>query len=125
SVPVLGLLYGMLLLLGFPVAGLPAAIRTLAYPSILELLVVISVAWLGATFFLLPVVGGRLLMRGLRPVWYPLWDATYLLCWFYGKIVAISPLRMLAGSPLLPPYLRLLGAKVGRDCHFTSARIGL
>jgi hypothetical protein len=32
---------------------------------------------------------------------------------------------LLAGSPLLPPYLRLLGAKVGRDCHVASAGVGL
>jgi non-ribosomal peptide synthetase-like protein len=73
----------------------------------------------------LPVVGGRLLMRGVRPGWYPLWGATYLRYWFYSKIVALLPLDLLAGSPLLPPYLRLLGAKVGRDCYLASALVGL
>ncbi len=127
SLPVLGLLYMVLLLLRFPVSGLSTAISTPVHPSSLELLAIaiVWVVWFGATLFLLPVVGGRVLMRGLRPGWYPLWGATYLRFWFYGKILALSPLGLLAGSPLLPPYLRLLGARVGRGCQLSSALVGL
>jgi non-ribosomal peptide synthetase-like protein len=81
-------------------------------------------AWFVLTLFLLPVVGGRLALAGVRPGWYPLWGFTYLRFWFYGKIAALAPVAMLTGTPLLAPYLRLLGAKVGRHTH-VSGRIDL
>jgi non-ribosomal peptide synthetase-like protein len=125
SVPLFGLLYAVLLLLHLPVSGLLTGIGPLAQPSSLELLALafVWVLWLVVTLFLLPVMGSRLLMRGVRPGWYPLWGATYLRWWFYGKVLALSPLGLLAGSPLLPPYLRLLGAKVGRNCHLASGSV--
>jgi non-ribosomal peptide synthetase-like protein len=54
-----------------------------------------------------------------------LWGFTYLRWWLYRKILALSPMAMLAGTPLLPPYLRMLGAKVGRHCHLVSAKMDL
>jgi non-ribosomal peptide synthetase-like protein len=39
--------------------------------------------------------------------------------------MALAPLGVLAGTPLLPPYLRLLGARVGRHCHLASAKIAI
>jgi non-ribosomal peptide synthetase-like protein len=125
SVPVLGLFYGVKHLLNVPIAELLTTNRILLPSAVLGLLVGSSVAWFVATIFLLPVLAGPLLMSGVRPGWYPLWGVIYLRWWFYGKLVALSPMRLLAGSPLLPPYLRLLGAKVGRDCHLASATIGM
>ena len=49
-------------------------------------------------------------MLGVRPGLYPLWGFTYLRWWLYRKVLALSPMAMLAGTPLLPPYLRMLGA---------------
>ncbi|TMD69800.1 MAG: peptide synthetase, partial [Chloroflexi bacterium] len=136
SIPALGLFYAVILLLrlnltGLPLAGLPEVIRDLPPPSILELLIGAVAAWFGITTFLLPVVGGRLLMHGVRPGWYPLWGVTYLRWWLYSKILtfsplgAPSPLGLFVSSPLLPPYLRMLGARIGRDCQLGSASIGL
>jgi non-ribosomal peptide synthetase-like protein len=75
--------------------------------------------------FLLPVVGTRLLTAGLRPGRYPLWGRTYLRIWLAQYLMARSPISTLSGSPLLAPYLRALGARVGRHCHIATAAIGL
>ena len=39
------------------------------------------------------------------------------------KLLQTAPIDLLAGSPLLAPYLRLLGARIGRGCHLGSGRI--
>lgn len=118
----LAMLYGMTLMTSIPVIGLHWAINDLWK---LVWLGVIEVIWLGLASFLVPVVVGRFLMLGVRPGLYPLWGFTYLRWWLYRKILALSPMAMLAGTPLLPPYLRLLGAKVGRHCHLVSAKLDL
>ncbi|WP_081789154.1 Pls/PosA family non-ribosomal peptide synthetase [Kutzneria albida] len=108
------LLYGWILLL-----GMPLVLFLYDNSAILP-----ALGWLAASYLLLPIVGGRLLMTGLKPGRYPLWGLTYLRFWLYGKVVGIAPLPLLAGSPLLAPYLRLMGARIGRDCHMSSV-VGL
>ncbi|MBV9019961.1 MAG: amino acid adenylation domain-containing protein [Ktedonobacteraceae bacterium] len=122
TAPLLGLLYAVSLLLGLPTSGLLTGSSILAHHSGFELLAS-TVVWFGVTIVLLPAVGGRVIMRGVRPGWYPLWGVTYLRWWFYNKVLALSPVSLLAGSPLLPPYLRLLGARLGRDCHLATGSI--
>ncbi|MEK8171645.1 hypothetical protein NKH77_26115 [Streptomyces sp. M19] len=56
----------------------------------------------------------------VRPGRYPLWGVTYLRVWLCAKVLALSPLGLLAGSPLLPPCLRALGARIGRGCHLSA-----
>ncbi|MBO0781923.1 MAG: amino acid adenylation domain-containing protein, partial [Ktedonobacteraceae bacterium] len=127
SIPLLGFLYSILLLLRLPVVELPTPLNVMAHSSSHALLVAASM-WIVsfvAAIFLLPVVGGRLIGRYLRPGWYPLWGATYLLWWFYSKILAFAPLALLSGSPFISLYLRLIGARVGRHCHFSSAAISM
>ncbi|MBO0790922.1 MAG: amino acid adenylation domain-containing protein, partial [Ktedonobacteraceae bacterium] len=125
GVPLLGLLYSLMLMLRFPVVELPAPFNTLAHAS-LPVLIAAALSWIGVftvIFFLLPILGGRLLGRYLRPGWYPLWGKTFLLWWFYGKVLSLSAAGLLSGSPLLPPYLRLIGAKIGRHCHLPAGSI--
>ncbi|SHF89500.1 Pls/PosA family non-ribosomal peptide synthetase [Streptoalloteichus hindustanus] len=85
----------------------------------------LCVAWFVVTLFVLPVVVGRLVQRGIKPGWHRMWGRTYLRFWFYGKVAALAPVGVLAGTPLLPRYLRLLGAKVGKDCHLSTPTIAL
>lgn len=118
----LGAEYGMALLLSLPVLGLSMALRSW---DVAIWLIVITIVFVGACSIVLPVIVGRLLLAGVRPGSYPLWGATYLRWWLYRKIVALSPIGLLAGSPLLSPYLRLLGARVGRDCHFASGLLNM
>jgi len=109
--------YGMSLLVSIPILGLPMALRSwnIAIPLI------IATVLFGITLSaVVPLVAGRLLLSNVRPGRYPLWGWTFLRWWLYGKLMAFSPAGLLTGSPWLASYLRLLGAKVGRDCHFAS-----
>ena len=39
--------------------------------------------------------------------------------------MGLAPLDYLAGSPFLAPYLRLLGARIGKGCHLGTSKIWL
>jgi non-ribosomal peptide synthetase-like protein len=75
--------------------------------------------------WVLPVVGSRLLSIGLRPGEAPLWSATHLRVWTVQKLMSISPMTVLAGSPWAATYLRLAGAQVDDECHIGTADISL
>ncbi|MFF4406864.1 Pls/PosA family non-ribosomal peptide synthetase [Streptomyces sp. NPDC001262] len=120
SLPLLVLFYRLCVTLALPVDGIGGGpLGTLAHLGWGEF-VAVDLAWTVVDLVLLPAFAGRLLMAGVRPGWYPLWGATYLRFWLQGKILALSPAAVLAGSPLLPPYLRLLGARVGHGCHIAA-----
>lgn len=132
-------LYAWLLVLGLPAVVLlyrvflawDLAIHEPAPGGVLDRLtrlhlpgfIALEVGWIVASL-LVSLFAARLLMLGVRPGWYPLWGVTYLRFWLYGRMLAFSPLAFLTGSPLLAPWLRLVGARVGRDCH-VSAVLGL
>lgn len=79
-----------------------------------------------AVRWLVPVLLARPLAAGIRPGRYPLWGATYLRLWLLDVLLlGISPLRMLSGSPLMGPYLRLLGARVGPGTAIATGFVGL
>jgi non-ribosomal peptide synthetase-like protein len=60
--------------------------------------------------------GGKWLVAGrLRPGSYPLWGLTYYRWWLADRLVEAAPTYLLAGSSLYGWWLRLLGAKVGKD----------
>ena len=109
----------------FPVT-LPGTgpIAAVAHLGLLPL-TLLAIAWFWIVRAVLPIAGSRLIMRGIRPGWYPLWGLTYLRFWFYGKVTALAPMALFAGSPMLPSYLRLLGAKVGRNCHLATGLISV
>ena len=68
----------------------------------------------------LPILAKRLLIGRFRAGRYPLWGWFYCRFWLYRKIMSFSPLDVLAGSPLLPIYARLLGMKIGRRCQIAT-----
>ncbi len=51
---------------------------------------------------------------------YPLWGWYYFRFWLATSIEATVPVSYLAGTPLLNLYLRLMGAKVGRNVFIQS-----
>ncbi len=71
----------------------------------------------------LPVAAKWLLLGRVKAGHYPLWGWFFCRWWLVRKLLQTAPLELLAGSPLLPPYLRLLGARVGRGCHLGSTRV--
>jgi non-ribosomal peptide synthetase-like protein len=78
-----------------------------------------------ALHFCLPVILKWTLVGRFRPGRYPLWGKYYCRWWLVRKALDLSPLSYLAGSPLMPLYLRLLGARIGKNCHIATAQVHL
>lgn len=54
---------------------------------------------------------------------YKLWGAYYFRFWLADKLVNISPISYFAGTPVMNVFLRLLGAKIGKDCYINTSAI--
>ncbi len=50
-----------------------------------------------------------------RPGRYPLWGWYYLRWWFVERVLDLTPMGFLAGTPLMNAYCRLLGARIGDE----------
>lgn len=121
----LGVISLFLLFLGAPVAVIVGqSAGVLSIGSVWALVAVAPVVYVVARF-LLPVAGVRLLSRRIAPGDYPLWSVAYFRVWLTQGLLALAPLGTMSGSPLLPWYLRLLGARVGRRCQLASANLSL
>ncbi|MFB7663675.1 Pls/PosA family non-ribosomal peptide synthetase [Kitasatospora sp. NPDC056138] len=121
GLPALVVLYRLLVTWDVPVVGLgghgPLGVLShLRYSEFVPL----ELVWTLLDLLLIPAIGCRMLLAGVRPGWYPLWGVTYLRFWLYTRMLAMTPVGLLAGSPLLAPFLRLLGARIGRGCHISS-----
>jgi len=59
----------------------------------------------------------------IKPGRYKLWGSYYFRFWLADKLVNISPISYFAGTPIMNVFLRLLGAKVGKDCYINTSSI--
>ncbi len=84
--------------------GLSAAVALFFYPLIL--LTSIGVKWL--------VIGKY------KAGSYPLWGMYYLRWWIVTRMQKFSGVGLLAGTPMLPLYYRLMGAKIGKQVAIHS-----
>lgn len=93
--------------------------------SILLAIAVAAGVFLLATIFefALAAVGKWLFLGRLRPGRYPLWGMTYFRWWIADRLIEGAPVYMLSGSPLLVRWLRLLGARIGKDVHIGSVTV--
>jgi non-ribosomal peptide synthetase-like protein len=67
-------------------------------------------------------IGGKWLIIGrYRPGAHPLWGSYYFRWWLVSRLQALSGAGIFIGTPLLPLYYRLMGAKVGRNCALDTA----
>jgi non-ribosomal peptide synthetase-like protein len=114
-----GLSYLLAVLFALPFAGLLAD----GYHPLLALVLAGLIALPGT--LVLPFAAKWLLIGRFRSGRHRLWGWYYCRWWLVRKLLALSPLYYLAGSPFLAPYLRLLGAHIGRGCHLGSARLQL
>ncbi|MWL55348.1 peptide synthetase, partial [Escherichia coli] len=73
--------------------------------------------------FVLAIAGKWLVAGRLRPGSYPLWGTTYFRWWLADRLVEAAPTYLLAGSSLYAWWLRLLGAKIGRDAVIGSMTV--
>jgi non-ribosomal peptide synthetase-like protein len=65
------------------------------------------------------------LSKGLRAGDHPLWGGMHLRVWTIQKLMSISPLTVLSGSPWAVTYLRLAGAQIDEETHIGSANVSL
>jgi len=70
--------------------------------------------------FAIAAAGKWLVVGRLQPGRYPLWGMTYFRWWIADRLIEGAPVYMLSGSPLLIWWLRLLGARIGRDVSIGS-----
>ena len=50
-----------------------------------------------------------------KPGRYPLWGVYYFRWWLVGRLIALTHPKWLQGSPVMPLFLKALGAKIGPD----------
>jgi len=81
--------------------------------EVLALLLTYGVINIGT--FCVAVAGKWLAIGQTKPGRYPLWGAYYFRWWLSQRFVSMVHVKWLQGTPLIRIYLRLLGAKIGRD----------
>ncbi len=61
-----------------------------------------------------------LIIGRYKPGSYPLWGTYYFRWWLSGSIQSMAPIDFLSGTPLLNVFLRLMGARIGRNVHLAT-----
>ena len=56
---------------------------------------------------------------------YKLWGAYFFRFWLTDKIIHICPVTYFAGTPLMNIFLRLLGAKIGKDTYINTSAVSV
>ena len=64
-----------------------------------------------------------LIIGRYKPGVYPLWGSYYIRSWLAGGLQRVFNPAPFIGTPLMPVYYRLMGAKVGRNCALDSALV--
>ncbi|UEM24898.1 amino acid adenylation domain-containing protein (plasmid) [Skermanella mucosa] len=72
------------------------------------------------TLAALPVALKWLLVGRWREERIPIWSLGYFRFWIVKRLVQANPMVLFVGSPVYNAYLRMLGAKVGRDAVIFS-----
>ena len=119
-----GLLYALLAVLGAPVSLLMVAHRGSSALTItgLDLLMPLLVVLVS---FVVPLALKWTLIGRFQPGEHELWGWYFCRWWVVRKALDFSPLHFLAGSPLMPVYARLLGARVKRGCQIATPHLHL
>lgn len=65
-----------------------------------------------------------LIIGRTKPGRYPLWGVYYFRVWMVQRLVQTTSLKFLQNSPLMRAYMRLLGAKIGKDAMISDFEAG-
>ena len=65
-----------------------------------------------------------LILGRTKPGRYPLWGVYYFRWWLTQRLVPLVHIKWLQGSPAIVMFLRLLGARVGRDALISDIEVG-
>ena len=63
------------------------------------------------------------LVGRVRPQAIPLWSAAYFRYWLARLLVRFAPANAFVGAPLFNVYLRLLGARIGRNAVIATTNV--
>jgi len=74
--------------------------------------------WIAFSIFIKWVVIGK-----FKEGTYPLWGFYYFRFWLVKKFVDMTPINLMAGTPFIKWYFRLLGAKIGKNCYLGTDRL--
>lgn len=111
---------GILPLVGYFLFGRAWLLGHLSTARLVEWVVAIALlSWPAG--LLLSVAAKWLLIGRYRAGAYPLWGFYYFRFWLASRLQAGSGVGSLVGTPLLPLYYRLMGARVGRQCTLNTA----
>ena len=75
--------------------------------------------------FAIAILGKRVLVGNLKPGRYPIWGLTYFRFWLSEKLSTLAPIRFFHGTPWLNLYLRLLGARIGKNVFIDNLIVAL
>ena len=118
------LLYLLLATFATPYAlQLPTMAGGLSLPLLMAALAIFPLTLL--LRLLAPIALKWLLIGRFRPGRYPLWGWYYCRWWLVRKALGLAPLGYLSGSPLISLYLRMLGARVGKECFIGTPRLDM
>ncbi|WP_210493262.1 Pls/PosA family non-ribosomal peptide synthetase [Microvirga antarctica] len=70
------------------------------------------------------VVAKWAIIGRIKPGRYPLWGTYYYRLWLVQRILSLVHIKWFQGSPAIRIYLRLLGAKVGREALIAEIDAG-
>ncbi len=82
-----------------------------------------------AYFLILPmltifsIIFKWLVLGRIKPGKYHLWGSYYFRFWIVGKVTAICPVIYFTGTAIMNWFLRLMGAKIGRNCYINTSAI--
>ena len=70
--------------------------------------------------YLMAVAVKWLVLGRVKPGVHRIWGFYYWRWWLVGRFLAATPTTYLVGTQWMRIYLRLMGAKIGRDAHFST-----
>ena len=76
-----------------------------------------------AIFSTLPILAKWILIGRWKPEVIPIWSLAYFRFWVVKTLIQTNPVLIFSGTPLYNIYLRLLGAKIGRDVVIQSNHV--
>ncbi|MFC9789265.1 Pls/PosA family non-ribosomal peptide synthetase [Rhodococcus sp. NPDC127528] len=93
-----------------------------SFDALVDLLIATVPSYL-VVRWVVPVLAIRPLSAGIGPGRYRLWSTTYLRLWMVDHLMMLAPMPVLSGSPLMAPFMRALGARVGAGTHIGTATV--
>ncbi|ACA19646.1 amino acid adenylation domain protein [Methylobacterium sp. 4-46] len=79
---------------------------------------------LNAVTALTAIAAKWLVLGRTRPGRYPLWGTYYFRWWLTQRLTPLVHVKWLQGSPMIRIYLRLLGARIGKDAIISDIDVG-